>query len=160
MHRTPGVQKAIISWLHMNSCLTVTDDELYRIERLSYNIDDSTLQPGDLDGLVNLRHLELRGVSDCNLLDKGLVESLFGDLQHLKTARIYAYRYSPEKVIEDTQVSMDDMERQLVARIVKVTKGIEVFPKSSDVGGSADGHEAAGIAVSVDVSRYVEPCNG
>ena len=67
--RTPEIQKLILSTLGLTSCRSVTSDELYRI---TYFTDRPVggskvdwikfpLKPGDLNGLVNLKELEITG---------------------------------------------------------------------------------------------------
>ena len=65
--RSPAVQEAILWTLRTSACRLVTTEELYRITQF-YNLRGNvreakfeTLQPGGLNGLVNLEHLTITG---------------------------------------------------------------------------------------------------
>ena len=89
--RTPEVQEAILMTLRLSSCRFVTDEELYRVTYWRYlsgekanDIDWVTPpQPGDFDGLVNLRRpIDIDG-------DFTLVKGAFQGLNSLKELRVY-----------------------------------------------------------------------
>lgn len=57
--RTPTFQNAILATLQAPSCAAVTPDELFRITRFSLEPNYRQIQPGDLEGLVNLQSVEI-----------------------------------------------------------------------------------------------------
>ena len=62
--RNPGVQKALIDRLKISSCRIITNDELFRLDGdMTIRIYGS-LAPGDLNGLVNLKSLEIEILTD------------------------------------------------------------------------------------------------
>lgn len=63
-YRSPAVQRALISVLDINLCRAITIGELFRLDRALRIEGRITLHPSDLEGLVNLRELDLR---DANL---------------------------------------------------------------------------------------------
>ena len=90
-NRTPEIQQAILMTLRLSSCRFVTDEELYRItdwRSLSGSSANdinwvTPPQPGDFDGLVNLRRrINVDG-------DFTLVERAFQGLSGIKELRVY-----------------------------------------------------------------------
>ena len=78
--RSPASQKALLSKLKLNRCSSVDGQELFRIEAISVAGD---LKAGDLDGLVNLKKL--------NLVTEGETPSgIFADLVNLETLNVNA----------------------------------------------------------------------
>ena len=68
--RSPAVQETILHTLRTTSCRLVSVEELYRITKFRdlrgdfYQPQWTKLQAGDLDGLVNLEELNIRGDFD------------------------------------------------------------------------------------------------
>ena len=78
--RSPGAQRAILSRLQLNRCSSVDGQELFRIETIGVAGD---LKAGDLDGLVNLKTM--------NLITEGETPSgIFADLVNLETLNVNA----------------------------------------------------------------------
>ncbi len=57
-YRSPAVQYSLMQKLNVNLCQAITIGELFRLEG-SLSIEDITLHPQDLEGLVNLKELRL-----------------------------------------------------------------------------------------------------
>ena len=83
--RSPGVQKAILSTLKLNCCSSVDGQELFRIEAI---VIESNLKAGDLDGLVNLKTLNLE-------FDEELPTDILADLVNLETLNLESQREPP-----------------------------------------------------------------
>ena len=61
-YRSPAIQRALMEALDINLCRAVTIGELFRLDD-ELRIHGITLHPQDLEGLVNLRHLDLNDVN-------------------------------------------------------------------------------------------------
>ena len=115
-NRTPEIQQAILMTLRLSSCRFVTDQELYRITywrslsgSSANDIDWVTPpQPGDFDGLVNLRRqINVKG-------EFTLVEGAFQGLNGLKGLRLHvtgvdAGAFKGLPVLESLEVLIRDV---------------------------------------------------
>ncbi len=135
--RTPEVQEAILMTLRLSSCRFVTDEELYRITDWRSLSGSSTNdigwvtppQPGDFDGLVNLRRrIEVNG-------DFTLVEEAFQGLNGLKELRVSvrgaeAGAFNGLPVLENLEVSIrnySDMPRRVSLPVFDEMPGLKTL---------------------------------
>ena len=83
--RTPAVQRTLIEQLGIQSCRSITADELYRVEGLG--VETEYMKRGDLADLPNLRYLVIE-IPRHGLEKRPLPAGLFTDLSALELLQI------------------------------------------------------------------------
>ena len=71
------MQHILINWLTISSCQVINDPELFRITALGDIEFDTSPQPGDFAGLVNLKELQI-GIHEGSVLTAGALHGLTG----------------------------------------------------------------------------------
>ena len=75
--RSRVVQHTLINWLRISSCQVINDPELFRITALGDIEFDTSPQPGDFAGLVNLKELQI-DIHEGSVLTAGALYGLTG----------------------------------------------------------------------------------